>query len=314
MSFTAVLADCFGSLRRQNSRLCRRMLWWYNYKRILASECSVAAAVDSDDINGALMLLAYQQYKYQWHFQVERFVFRPDCRPADPYKAYELLLGIHESKFLLPHQCFYAGISAIYMSVRLRDLVNSFGLRQWLIRQADLTSSEQITFSPQWRNRECPYKQVISARACLLQLVLIDGRASVEITEAIGKANLRILNELPFREVSADVLYRSTTNLLRGLLCLSFDQLGCHQLRNPLTRLRIELESGRYRRPVQEAKENHLGLLLEVLELVDLAMTSDSHALRQKRLSIMINVATPSVVEGALDWLDYLYPNVLLDS
>jgi hypothetical protein len=81
-----------------------------------------------------------------------------------------------------------------------------------------------------------------------------------------------------------------------------------------LTRLRIELESGRYRRPVDQAKENHLGLLLEVLELVDLAMTSDSHALRQKRLSIMINIATPSVVEGALDWLDYLYPNFLLDS
>ena len=130
MSITVLLADWFGSLRRQNGRLCRRMLWWYNYKRILASECSVAAAVDSDDIHGALKLLAYQQYKYQWHFQVERFVFRPDCRPADPYKAYELLLGIHESKFLLPHQCFSAGTAASYRAVRVGGLVDSFGLRQ----------------------------------------------------------------------------------------------------------------------------------------------------------------------------------------
>ena len=314
MSFTVLLADWFGSLRRQNGRLYRRLLWWYNYKRILASECSVAAAVDSDDINAALKLLAYQQYKYQWHFQVERFVFKPACRPADPYKAYELLLGIHESKFLLPHQCFYAGISAIYMSVRLSGLVDSFGLRQWLIRQADLTSSEQIVFSPQWRNRECPYKQVISARACLLQLVLIEGRASVEIIEAIGQANLRILNELTFREVSADVLYRSTTNLLRGLLCLSFNRLGCYELLNSLGRLRKELESGRYQRSAQEAKENHIGLLIEVIELLNLAMTSESHALRKKRLFIMINMATPCMIKGSLDWLDFIVSNSLSDS
>ena len=312
MSFTVVLADWFGALRRKNGRLCRRLLWWYNYKQILASECSVAAAVDSDDINAALKLLAYQQYKYQWHFQVERFVFKPDCRPADPYKAYQLLLGIHESEFLLPHQCFYAGISAVYMSIRLRGLVDSFGLRQWLIRKADLINSEQIAFSPQWRNRECPYKQVISARACLLQLALLEGRASVETIEAIGKANLRILNGLTFREVSADVLYRSTTNLLRGLLCLSFNRLGCDQLLNSLGRLRKELESGRYRRPVQEAKENHLCLLIEVLELLDLAMTSESQALRKKRLFIMINMATPSMIKGSLDWLNFIDSNFFI--
>ena len=308
------MADLFGALRRHKGRLCRQILWRFKYNEIKASEYSVEIAIGSDDIHGALKLLEFQLCKYQWHFQVERFVFRPDCRPADSDKAYALLVGIHKSESFLPHQRFYAGISAIYTSILLPGLVNLDDLRPWLFRQAGLTGSEQIIFSPHWRNRECPYKQVISARSCLLQLVLIEGRDSIETTEAIGKANLRILNELPFREVAADVLYRSTTNLLRGLLCLSFDQLGCHQLRNSLTRLRIELESGRYRRPADQAKENHLGLLLEVLELVDLAMTSDSQALRQKRLSIMINVAAPSVVEGALDWLDYLYPKFSLDS
>ena len=119
---------------------------------------------------------------------------------------------------------------------------------------------------------------------------------------------------MPFKEVSADVLYRSTTNLLRGLLCLSFNRLECHQLSNSLNRLRIELECGRYRRPAEQAKENHLGLLIEVLGLIKLAMTSDSQALREKRLSIMINIATPCVADGALDWLDSLESNFTLDS
>ena len=314
MSFTVILSDWFRALRRQNGRLFRRFFWWFNHGEIKASECSVVAAIDSNDISSALKFLEYQLYMYQWHFQVEKFVFKPDCRPSDPYKGFVLLVGIHESEFLLPHQSFYAGISAIYASIRLMGLVDSYGLRLWLIRQADLTSSEQIAFSPHWRNRECPYKQVISARACLLQLVLVEGRASVETIEAIGKANLRILNELPFREVAADVLYRSTTNLLRGLLCLSFNRLGCTQLRSPLRRLRIELESGRYRRPVKEAKENHLGLLIEVLELLDLAMASESQVLRKKRLFIMINIATPSTVNGALDWLNFLDSNFLSGS
>ena len=132
--------------------------------------------------------------------------------------------------------------------------------------------------------------------------------------ESIGKANLRILNAMPFREVSADVLYRSTTNLLRGLLCLSFNRVECHQLCNSLNRLRVELECGRYQRPAQEAKENHLGLLIEALGLLNLAVTSDSQSLRKKRLSIMINIDTPWVAEGALDWLDSLEPNFLSDS
>ncbi len=308
------MADVFRALRRHVGRLCRRLLWWLSHNEIKASECSVEVAIDSNDIYSALRLLEYQLCKYHWHFQVERFVFRRDCRPADPYKAFALLVGIHKSESFLSHQCFYAGISAIYTSIQLRSPVDSDGLRPWLSRQAGLTSSAQIVFSPHWRNRECPYKQIISARACLLQLALAEGRSSAEIIELIGKANLRILNEMPFREVSADVLYRSTTNLLRGLLCLSFNRLGCHQLCNSLRRLRIELESGRYRRTVEEAKENHLGLLIEVLELLDLAMTSDSQALREKRLSIMINVATPEIVEGALDWINFLDPTFLLDS
>ena len=309
-----MVADVFGALRRYMGRLYRRLLWWLNYKKIKASEYSVETAIDADDIHSALRLLEYQQYKYQWHFQVERFVFRPDCRPVGPDKALTLLVGIHKSESLLSHQCFYAGIAAIYISIQQKNSVSLDGLHPWLFRQAGLTSSEQIVFSPHWRNRECPYKQIISARACLLQLSLSEGRAAAKTIESIGNANLRILNAMPFREISADVLYRSTTNLLRGLLCLSFNRLGCHQLCNSLKRLRIELECGRYRRPVEEAKENHLGLLIEVLDLVELAMTSDSQALREKRLSIMINMASPGITEGALDWLDSLEPNFLSDS
>ena len=304
------MADLFGATRRHKGRLCRHFLWWFNYSEIKASEYSVDAAIDCGEMHTALKLLQFQLYKYQWHFQVERFVFIPDCRPADLRKSFDLLVGIHEAETFLPHQCFYAGISAIYTSIELLGSIDSADdLRPWLFRQACLTNSPQMVFSPHWRNRECPYKQVISARACLLQLLLAEGSSSVETIEAIGKANLRILNEMPFREVSADVLYRSTTNLLRGLLCLSFNRLGCHQLRNPLIRLRIELENGRYRRPLREAKENHLSLLIEVLELVDLAMTSDSQALRQKRLSIMINTTTPSILNGAREWLDSLDPS-----
>jgi hypothetical protein len=81
-----------------------------------------------------------------------------------------------------------------------------------------------------------------------------------------------------------------------------------------LGRLRKELESGRYRRPVQEAKENHIGLLIEVLELLDLAITSESQAHRKKRLFMMINIATPSMIKGSLDWLDFIDSNSFSDS
>ena len=131
-------------------RLCRRLLWLLSYKQIKASECSVETAIDADDIHSALRLLEYQQYKYQWHFQVERFVFRPDCRPAGPDKALTLLVGIHKSESLLSHQCFYAGIAAIYISIQQKNSVSLDGLRPWLFRQAGLTSSEQIVFSPHW--------------------------------------------------------------------------------------------------------------------------------------------------------------------
>ena len=308
------MADVFEALRCRIGRLYRRFLWWLSYNSIRASECSVEAAIHADDIPSALRLLEYQQFQYQWHFQVERFVFRPDCRPADPDKALTLLAGIYKCEALLPHQCFYAGISAIYISIQLQRPLGLDGLRPWLFKQAGLTSSDQIVFSPHWRNRECPYKQTISARACLLQLVLAEGRTATKTIKSIGKANLRILNAMSFREVSADVLYRSTTNLLRGLLCLSFNRVECHQLCNSLNRLRVELECGRYQRPAQEAKENHLGLLIEALGLLNLAMTSDTQSLRKKRLSIMINIDTPWVAEGALDWLDSLESNFLSDS
>ena len=303
-----------GSLRHHAGRLYRRLLWWLSYKQIKASELSVEAAIDSDDIHSALRILEYQNCKYQWHFQVDKFVFRPECRPTDFNKALTLLIGIHKCGAHLLHQRFYAGIAAIYISMQLKDSVGLAGLRPWLFRQAGLTSSEQIAFRPHWRNRECPYKQIISARACLLQLSLAEGRTAAKTIELIGHANLRTLNAMPFKEVSADVLYRSTTNLLRGLLCLSFNRLECHQLSNSLNRLLIELECGRYRRPAEQAKENHLGLLIEVLGLIKLAMTSDSQALREKRLSIMINIATPCVTNGALNWLNSLESNFTLDN
>jgi len=304
----------YGVLMRLVGRCHRRLLWWWSCKEIKISEHSVDAAITEDDMHRALRLLEYQQREYQWHFQVERFIFRPDFRPVDLNQALALLVGIHKCESFLLHQCFYAGIAAAYISIQLKDQVNLDSLRPWLFRQADLTSSDLLVFSPHWRNRECPYKQTVSVRACLLQLCLAEGRVAAKTIDSLGNANLRLLNTMPFREISADVLYRSTTNLLRGLLCLSFDRLGCHQLYASLKRLRQELECCRYRKPVEMAKENHLGLLNEVQDLVELALASDSPALRERRLSIMINTVTPDVVAGARDWLEFLEPNFSLES
>ncbi|HGY5549712.1 MAG: hypothetical protein AB8A35_08245 [Prochlorococcus sp.] len=299
----------YGVFMRLVGRCHRRLLWWWSCKEIKISEHCVDAAIAEDDMHRALRLLEHQQREYKWHFQVERFIFRPDFRPVNLDQALALLVGIHKCESFLLHQCFYAGISAAYISIQLKDQVNLDLLRPWLFRQACLLGSDQLTFSPHWRNRECPYKQTVSVRACLLQLCLAEGRVAAKTIESLGNANLRLLNTMSFREISADVLYRSTTNLLRGLLCLSFDRLGCHQLYTSLKRLRTELECRRYRKPVEMAKENHLGLLSEVQDLVQLALASDSPVLRERRLAIMINTVTPDVAAGARDWLDFLELN-----
>lgn len=277
-------------------KLCQRLRWFWHRNQLHRLEQEVRQALARGDLKAVMAGLEQQQQLFAWPFQTEALLFKRNVRPGDPLLALDLLEAIQASAWMRAHQRFYAGIAAAYSTLAL-DQVNRFErLVDWLHQQVHLDGCASGLLSDRSRNRENTYKQLISARVCLLQYALAERDQS--LAQAIAEANLRLLHSLDPKKLPADVLYRSVTNLLRGLLPLSTSLQGCARLVDPLAGLLREIQTLRYRHSRLRTQENHLAMLQLVFQSLHGAFEGESSEQRQERLELMINSSSERVKKG----------------
>ena len=281
--------------------LHQRLRWWWNRAELQRLEQQVKEAVAAAYVLGVITGLERQLHLYDWPFQVEALLFKRKLRPKDPLVALDLLQAMQASSVLRCHQRFYAGIAAAYSALALDQGSRFPALVGWLQQQAHLQAVESVQLADRSRNRENNYKQLISARACLLQFALVDQDQA--LANAIAEANLAILQRLDPDKLPADVLYRSLTNLLRGLLPLSTSKQGCERLLDQLEGLGKELKRWRYRRPRRLAQENHLAMLELVQQSLRGALDGETIEQCQQRLQLMLNTPAERAQQGLNQWL-----------
>jgi hypothetical protein len=288
------------------SKLWRRWLWFRFRHEIADSVCRSQQAIQRGDVDDFVAELCRQVESFQWPFLLDEQLFCRDRRPKDPEQSMALLLKLHHCSHLSAYQHFYAGVAAVYTALA-HNLVSDLGITQvWLQDQASLNGFIDEHLVARSRNRENIYKQVVSARACLLQLSLLQGASGGPLIGMIGKSNLALIRVLDFRKISPDALYRSTSNLLRGLLPLSFEWEALASLLPELRRLRDELSCLRYQRVRRLAKEDHLQRLNDVIDLLQDAQLHDDPELRDQRLLLMLNQPTSMLTAAARRWLHSL--------
>ena len=240
---------------------------------------------------------------YQWPFQIERLLFKRDSRPESLSVTLELLECLWRSQSLLPHQSFYAGIAMAHSALLAGDDVKLSELRPWLESAAALDvlnvsfKSEQLV-----RNRESPFKQCVSARCCLLQCCFAEKSPDKACIDAIGRANLRLLEQLDSAELSADVLYRSSSHLVRGLLALPLQSPQLERAELQLKRLRSTIHQPRFGRSRRRAQENHENLICQALRVLELVNDQRLNAAASLRLALIINSEASAVRRGAEIW------------
>ena len=109
----------------------------------------------------------------------------------------------------------------------------------------------------------------------------------------IARANLELLETLPWTKLPADVLLRSTTNLVKALLpcCVLEQQRG--RLQACLSRLEQHLRGARFDALRSAAREDHLTFLRSVLAWLDAVKTNgeSNELLNQLRPWLLSNDA-----------------------
>jgi hypothetical protein len=274
-----------------------RYVRWKNRKAIRCSEQQVARCLAAGAIEEALEGLRQQQ-QWCWPFQVERLLFRRQSRPTDPGQALDLLEGLAQRDEFRSDHRFYARIALIHTALSLDDTHTPQPHIVTLTQQAQLNLNDLRSLQGRQRNREHPWKQLISARACLLQWAMAD--ADRTLCSRIAAANLRLISATSWRRLPADVLLRSVSNLIRGLLPLSFDGQDQLPLLQGMQVLQAELIKPRFRKVRQRAKEDHLAQLDAAVSLLQtLLVQGDSPDLRRRRLTLMLNSGSASVLSGA---------------
>jgi hypothetical protein len=274
-----------------------RYLWWRNRREIRCCERRVSCCLAAGGIEEALEGLRLQQH-WHWPFQVERLLFRRQSRPADQVQSLNLLRGMAQMAELRADHRFYARIALVHTALSLDDTEI---LQQHIVpltQQARLDLRDLSGLQGRQRNREHPWKQLISARACLLQWAIAD--ADRTLCSRIAAANLVLITATSWRRLPADVLLRSVSNLIRGLLPLSFDGQDQLPLLGGLQALQAELIRPRFHKVRERAKEDHLGQLNAAITLLQtLLVQGDSPDLRRQRLTLMLNSVAASVQCGA---------------
>ena len=291
----------FGQLvliirRRLIRPLLQRFCWWWHRQALEALKCAARDALAIQDLDGVLHAFAQQQ-RFEWPYQIEGLLFDRLSRPNDEAFTLALLRGVEALPQLRDHHRFYAAVAAGYLALMSDDEKVLEGLRLEIEIRAGL---DQICMSLRGsghRNREHEFKQMISARVCLLQFALREGDQS--LAHRIARANLSLMKSISWNRLPADVLYRSTSNVVRGLMPLALDSVNLPIFRESLSQLQHELSRPRYRSSINQAKENHMAFLQEVLVLLNTIQTDGTsvqslHACRQ----LMINCSAEGVSFG----------------
>mgnify|MGYP006956414625 CR=1 FL=1 len=284
-------------------KLFWRLHWCLNQTKIKELERKVTCHVDRGEVTNAIVLLETQLTSHHWGNQVDELLFRRKLRPSNENHALLLLEALHRSAVLRPYQVFYAGIALCHQALKVGDLVRIHELRPWLTQVSYLGGailSKKERFS---RNRESVFKQLVSARSCLLQCSLALLEKDESCITAIGNANLSLLQSLRFTEISKDVLYRSSSNLMRGLLAISLtaDQLD---IVLPVVQDFYDWLSQSTFQPLRlRAKEDHLSMVRATKHLFEQALVYGAPSVEKKRLELMVNSDAMVVRQGGERWL-----------
>ena len=284
---------------------CRqRWRWWWHRRRITQLQEHVQRALQAGAIEEAVGMLELQQGLYDWPFQVEALLFKRSRRPDSLPLTLALLERLQAAPGLRPHQRFYAGIALAYAALQADDTRRLQELRPWLEAVASLEAKDE----PRWRergvrNRESLFKQRVSARSCLLQCALASSPPDQTCIAAIGDASLRTLKQLERCDLEPDVLYRSSSNLVRGVLALPFTPLRTPEAELQLEKLLAWVAHPSFRPFRQRAKEDHVQVIRDGLEVLRLGLDQGFASVETLRLHLLVNSEAPAVRQGAELWL-----------
>ena len=284
---------------------CRqRWRWWWHRRRITQLQEHVQRALQAGAIEEAVGMLELQQGLYDWPFQVEALLFKRSRRPDSLPLTLALLERLQAAPGLRPHQRFYAGIALAYAALQADDTRRLQELRPWLEAVASLEAKDE----PRWRergvrNRESLFKQRVSARSCLLQCALASSPPDQTCIAAIGDASLRTLKQLERCDLEPDVLYRSSSNLVRGVLAVPFTPLRMREAELQLEKLLAWVAHPSFRPFRQRAKEDHVQVIRDGLEVLRLGLDQGFASVETLRLHLLVNSEAPAVRQGAELWL-----------
>ena len=284
---------------------CRqRWRWWWHRRRITQLQEHVQRALQAGAIEEAVGMLELQQGLYDWPFQVEALLFKRSRRPDFLPLTLALLERLQAAPGLRPHQRFYAGIALAYAALQADDTRRLQELRPWLEAVASLEAKDE----PRWRergvrNRESLFKQRVSARSCLLQCALASSPPDQTCIAAIGDASLRTLKQLERCDLEPDVLYRSSSNLVRGVLALPFTPLRMAEAELQLEQLLAWVAHPSFRPVRLRAKEDHVQVIRDGLEVLRHGRNQGSASVQTLRLHLLVNSEAPAVRQGAEMWL-----------
>ena len=287
--------------------LIRRLVWHLRRRPIKRLELQVKKHLADQDVAAAVLVLEKLQRDYQWPFQAESLLFKRDRRPWDMEQTLHLLDAMRVSDGLLEHQRFYAGIALVYAALRKDDQHRLRMIRPWLVDVARLNQPLEQFAESRARNRESKFKQIVSARGCLLQDFFAQGQQQDDsIIIAIGKSNLSLLESTDLRRISADALFRSTSNLIRGLLVLQNSDNQLLRACSQVERLQVTFEERRFRRVILDANEDHLAALKVAHAFFIALLNGDSCDFRLSWIELMVNSSAPAVAVGADAWFQGL--------
>lgn len=290
------LAACKGSLKR--------LRWWWHRRSIAQLQDRVQRALQAGAIEDAVGCLEEQQSRYDWPFQVEELLFKRSLRPSSPLLTLALLERLQAATGIRSHQRIYAGIALAYAALQADDTRRLQQLRPWLESVASLETTEE----PCWRergarNRESRFKQRVSARSCLLQCALASFPLDRACVVAIGDASLRALKQLQPGDLEPDVLYRSSSNLVRGVLALPLTPTRMAEAEVQLERLLAWVTQSRCRPSRLRAKEDHVQIVRGGLEVLQRGRDQGLASVQTLHLHLLVNSEAPAVRQGAQLWL-----------
>ena len=287
--------------------LIRRLAWCFGRRAIKRLESQVKQCLDDQDVAKAVLALEKLQRDYQWPFKAESLLFRRDRRPLDMEQTLHLPDAMRASDELLEHQQFYAGIAYAYAAIRKGDQDRLKVIRPWLVDVAKLNQSIDQFAEIRTRNRESRFKQIVSARGCLLQDYFAQSQQKDDsIPVAISMSNLSLLEALDLNRVSADALFRSTSNLMRGLLVLKKNDKQLLRACVQVERLQVAFAERRFRRVIVVANEDHLASLKVAHAFFTALLAGDICSFRLPWIGLMVNSPAPAVAVGADAWFQGL--------